>query len=440
MQALFGERYQAVFGHRPEGRSVELVSLRAVASTPPATAPPPAEHAADYRPDPVSRTRTCFGGRWYETDVYDWERLDPGASVRGPALIYERYSAAVIEPEWQIRVDHARTLVARAPERRSSESRAHRPQQSEQPEALRRELFTHRFETIAREMGESLRRTAVSTNVKERLDFSCALLDATGELIVNAPHIPVHLGSLGLCVRAVKAALSLRPGDTVITNHPAYGGSHLPDVTLVSPVHDASGRLLAYVASRAHHGELGGMLPGSMPPSATCLAEEGIVIAPRYLVAERQPQWDEVTRLLTQGPYPTRALSDNLADLRAALAANQRGVLALRHLASIHGADALGHYMNVLKDHAEEVLRRALRQIPDGTYRAQEQLDDGTPLQVGRLCKWPSGSREMKRSSTGRALPMSMRATSTPRRLSFAAPYSTCSASCSTNRCRSTRA
>jgi 5-oxoprolinase (ATP-hydrolysing) len=304
--------------------------------------------------------------------------------------------------------------------------------------AVQLELFTHRFAAIARQMGERLQRTAVSTNVKERLDFSCALLDAQGELVVNAPHIPVHLGALGLCVRLTAAALPLGPGDVAVTNHPAFGGSHLPDVTVVTPVfaagnmaspfgsgfpgveaaggapgaagawggaaasYDASSRppvLLGYVASRAHHAEIGGMRPGSMPPGATCLAEEGVVIPPTYLVRQGVARWEEMRRLLTTGPYPTRALEENLADLRAAAAANHLGAEALRGLAlaaeraaaaggsaarshGVQGGEIVAFYMEALKRRAEERLRAALARLPAGRLEAVERLDDGSPIAV----------------------------------------------------------
>ncbi|HTQ80145.1 MAG TPA: hydantoinase B/oxoprolinase family protein, partial [Thermoanaerobaculia bacterium] len=199
-----------------------------------------------------------------------------------------------------------------------------------QPESVVFELFTNRFAAIAAEMGEMLKRTAVSTNVKERLDFSCALLDPTGGLVANAPHIPVHLGALGLCVRKLREAIPMGPGDVVVTNHPGYGGSHLPDVTVVAPVFGADGTLLGYVANRAHHAEIGGIRPGSMPPEATRLVEEGVVLPPTYLVRGGRPLFGEIRRLLETAPHPSRAVEENLADLRAAVAANHRGAEALR--------------------------------------------------------------------------------------------------------------
>jgi 5-oxoprolinase (ATP-hydrolysing) len=255
------------------------------------------------------------------------------------------------------------------------------------PEAVELELFTNRFSAIAAEMGEMLRRTAVSTNVKERLDFSCAVLDPDGRLVVNAPHIPVHLGALGLCVRRLREVLPLGPGDTAVTNHPGFGGSHLPDVTVVSPVFsdEVSGGmrpLLGYVASRAHHAEIGGVRPGSMPPEARCLAEEGVVIPPFYLIHAGRPRWDEMARLLAGGPHPSRAVAENLADLRAAAAANHRGAAGLRALARRHGGDTVRRFMAALEERAAERMTAALARLPEGELRAIERLDDGTPIAV----------------------------------------------------------
>ncbi|MES1244647.1 MAG: hydantoinase B/oxoprolinase family protein [Acidobacteriota bacterium] len=230
-------------------------------------------------------------------------------------------------------------------------------------------------------MGERLRRTAVSTNVKERLDFSCALLDPAGELVVNAPHIPVHLGALGLCVRRLREVMALDPGDVVVTNHPGFGGSHLPDVTVVTPVHEGPD-LLGFVASRAHHAEIGGIRPGSMPPGARRLVQEGVVIPPIYLARDGEADWEGLHRLLLEAPYPTRAVEENLADLRAAAAANHRGAEALRSLAREHGRAMVLAYMESLKGRAEARLREALARLPGRTYEALERLDDGSPIAV----------------------------------------------------------
>ncbi len=253
---------------------------------------------------------------------------------------------------------------------------------SDAADAIELSLFTHRFSAIAREMGEMLARTAVSTNVKERLDFSCGVLDRHGRLVVNAPHIPVHLGALGMCVRSVAEAVPMEPGDAVVTNHPAFGGSHLPDVTVVTPAFTEDGELLGYLASRAHHAEIGGVRPGSMPPRATRLGEEGVVIPPVHLVRRGEDRFADMRRRLSAKPHPSRAVEENLADLAAALAANQRGVDALGTLAGDHGAVTVERYMKALAGFARERMASVLRELPEAVYEAEERLDDDSPLRV----------------------------------------------------------
>ena len=249
-------------------------------------------------------------------------------------------------------------------------------------EVVELELFTHRFTALVREMGERLRRTALSTNVKERLDFSCGLLDPENRLVVNAPHIPVHLGALGVCARAVESAIRPGPGDVVVTNHPGFGGSHLPDVTLLTPVFDADGIRLGTVASRAHHAEIGGTRPGSMPPGARRLVEEGVVIPPTLLLEANEPRWERIRRILTEAPWPTRAVEENLADLSAMLAANHRGAEALRDLAGIHGSDVVRRFMERLRALAANRVRERLQALPDGERSSEQTLDDGAPIRV----------------------------------------------------------
>ena len=245
------------------------------------------------------------------------------------------------------------------------------------------ELFANRFRALTWEMGELVRRVALSTNVKERLDYSCGLLDPDGRLVVNAPHIPVHLGALGSCVRSVMAELDLGPGDVAVTNHPAFGGSHLPDVTVVTPIDRPGGDgRLGYVATRAHHAELGGIRPGSMPPSATRLIEEGVVIAPRLLVAAGRADWEGMESLLREAPYPSRAVDENLADLNAAVAANQRGSRSLVRLAEEHGSEVVGQFMRRLARQARDGLRPIVESLPAEGLVASERLDDGSPLEV----------------------------------------------------------
>ena len=378
LQEAFGARYTALFGHRPEGRAIEVESIRVVASSRARAEDAPRACPSRFAATPEGTRRAHFAGRDIDVPVFDRERLEAGATLRGPALVFEAHAATVVAPGWSAEVDGALALVLRRGGDNSDSPRA------AQPEAVRLELFTNRFRAIASDMGERLRRTAISTNIKERLDFSCAVLDADGELVVNAPHIPVHLGALGQCVRRLREALPLGPGDVAATNHPVFGGSHLPDVTVVTPVFtdDAPPRLVGYVASRAHHAEIGGSRPGSMPPAATTLAEEGVVIPPVYLVRGGEARWEEIRRLLAGPPHPSRALEDNLADLRAAVAANHAGAEALQALAVEHGAATIARYMEALKELAESSVREALRNVPAGRHESEERLDDGTPLRV----------------------------------------------------------
>ncbi len=388
LRQSFEKRYASLYGHRPEGRPVEVESLRVAASSRPPSAGDAAPHAAGEEVAPLTAAtrRAHFGGGWREVSTFEREALRAGARFAGPALVFERHSATVVEPGWRAEVDRAGALVLRRAD--AAQGRGARadagPSDSARPEAVRLELFTNRLAAIAEEMGERLGRTAVSTNVKERLDFSCALLDAEGELVVNAPHIPVHLGALGLCVRRLREALAMEPGDVVVTNHPVFGGSHLPDVTVVTPVFRGRA-LLGYVASRAHHAEIGGTRPGSMPPSARTLIEEGVVIPPSYLIRRGAPLWQEIRRRLESSPFPSRAVEDNLSDLRAAVAANHAGAGALLVLAQEHGHAAVRHYMRALTDLAERRVRDALARLPDGRYAAEERLDDGSPLRAAIL-------------------------------------------------------
>ncbi|MBT7028901.1 MAG: hydantoinase B/oxoprolinase family protein, partial [Verrucomicrobia bacterium] len=261
---------------------------------------------------------------------------------------------------------------------------------SEAPEAsdgahsplIELELFTNRFGSIVEEMGQLLQRTAVSTNVKERHDFSCALLDRDGQLVVNAPHIPVHLGALGLCVRSIALGQALGSGDMIVTNHPGHGGSHLPDITVISPVFDDAEHLLGYVANRAHHAELGGISPGSMPPLAKSLAEEGVVIPPTFLYRGTEARFGQIEKLLTAKPYPSRSPEDNLADLKAQAAANLLGTQALQRLATTHGAGTVADHMGQIRLRAADAIAQRITTLEPGLHTATERLDDGTQLKA----------------------------------------------------------
>jgi 5-oxoprolinase (ATP-hydrolysing) len=254
------------------------------------------------------------------------------------------------------------------------------------PEAVRLEIFNNLLAGVAERMGHALRRTAMSVNVKERLDYSCAVFDAAGQLAASAAHIPVHLGAMGATVRAIIADNpAMRPGDAYATNDPYRGGSHLPDVTVVLPVY-VERRLAFFTACRAHHAELGGSRPGSMPPWARRLGEEGVVISNVLLVRDGRIHEVELRRLLTEGPYPSRAVEENLADLRAQLAAVQRGAEELRDLVARHTWPVVDRLMQEVQDAAETKVRRALARLPAGERSFVDclELPDGstTPVAV----------------------------------------------------------
>ncbi|MGB1699237.1 MAG: hydantoinase B/oxoprolinase family protein, partial [Nannocystaceae bacterium] len=245
------------------------------------------------------------------------------------------------------------------------------------------EVFAHRFMAIATHMGDVLRRTAMSTNIRDRLDFSCALFDANAGLVANAPHIPVHLGAMAESVASVaRSHPHPLPGDAFVTNDPARGGSHLPDITVVTPMHDDDGEVRFWVASRGHHAEIGGVTPGSMPPFSTRLEQEGVVLRDLLLTREGTLRRDALLEVLQGGDHPSRAPAENLADLEAQLAANRRGVELLETLCDSYGVDVVEAYMGHIQEDARLAVAAAIESLPDGTSSASEHLDDGTEIAV----------------------------------------------------------
>ncbi|NOY37225.1 MAG: 5-oxoprolinase [Chlorobi bacterium] len=372
----FETRYKAVFGYVGKPESVEVESIRVVASTKCPAKTAGKDTLFHHTPQPHHQIKAWSGETWKDIPVYFREKLKPGARIHGFALMLDPYSTSVIEEGWEMTLDTQKTaLFVRSKKHNKDSSRAH-------TSAAEMELFINRFTFIARNMGSMLQRTSISVNVKERLDFSCALLNPKGELVVNAPHIPVHLGSLGVCIRRVAEEFPMQPGDTIVTNHPRYGGSHLPDITLITPVYTDAKQLTGYVVSRAHHAEIGGIAPGSMPPDAKRLSEEGITIPPFYLVKRGRVNWDAMRAILQQGKYPSRNVGENLADLNAALAANRSGEEALKKMCGQFGIRRVTGFMDRIREHAAAKMRETLRGIPDGTYESEEFLDDGTRLRA----------------------------------------------------------
>jgi 5-oxoprolinase (ATP-hydrolysing) len=368
----FRQKYVSIFGHWID-REVEVESIRVIASVKSFVDDDVKSDIKKYTPKPKGRQRMVVGSKQVLGDVFIWEQLQPGARIKGPALITSGNSTTFVEANWEWYLDAVNN--AHLSRNKAAVTK------SKHSEEASLELFTNRFTALAQEMGALLQRTSFSVNVKERLDFSCAVLDPNGHLVVNAPHIPVHLGSMGVCVREVLKAITMCEGDVVITNHPAFGGSHLPDVTLIKPVFYKK-KLVGYVANRAHHAEIGGRKPGSMPADATTLDEEGVIISPTYLVKGGQPQWEHITKILQAPPYPTRSLDENLADLNGAVAAVNLGEKGLQQLCSAHGKKDVLSHMNALRNYAATLLSQKIRQLKKNSFQAIEYLDDGSRLRV----------------------------------------------------------
>jgi len=363
----FIKKYKTLFGHFPKNKSIEIESVKVIAANKVKTDATTNRKKKTYNPSPLQFLQK-------KLPVYDWDDLKEGATIKDKAILLNKTSTAFIESGWQLKTHADKNIVLEFIQKTKQKSK-------DLKEAIELELFTNRFTAIAEEMGAQLQRTAFSVNIKERLDFSCAILDANAELLVNAPHIPVHLGSLGICARLVLEKTPLEEGDVVITNHPRYGGSHLPDVTLLSGVF-VKKKLVGYVINRAHHAEIGGSRPGSMPPDATCLAEEGVVLTPFYLVKKGKVQWKTLEEKLTTAKFPTRSLHENIADINAALASLKTGQLALQKMVTTHGLKKVHHYMQALKDTSFDALKAALKNFNNKTFTATEQLDDGHQIQT----------------------------------------------------------
>ncbi|KPL15043.1 MAG: hypothetical protein AMS26_08760 [Bacteroides sp. SM23_62] len=375
--SLFREQYTRIYGHWTENREIEVESIRVAAAEQETGDERVGLPDKTYHPEPAKSISSYCDGTWRNIPVFNREDLETGAKVSGQALLIDPYSTTVIEKGWEVVINRYGAAIIKD---KSQGKTGHREKAAIKETRL--ELFTNRFRFIAENMGAMLQRTSISVNIKERLDFSCALVGPDGYLVANAPHIPVHLGSLGVCVRSLMGKIKMDPGDTIVTNHPAYGGSHLPDVTLVTPVFTAGGELLGYVVNRAHHAELGGSRPASMPPDATSLEEEGVIIEPFRLASSGQVNWKGMREILESGPWPSRAVEENIADLNAALAANLAGAGGLRELAEKHGTGQVIDYMVYLRDYAASRMRMVLGRIPDGRYEAQEELDDNSILKA----------------------------------------------------------
>ena len=382
----FESEHARSFGHSRPGAPLELTALRVEARLPsPFSELHPAPLAAGPLPAPVRHSALWLNGRELDAvPVFDRESLTAGARIAGPALITEAVATIVVEPGFELECRPDGILIAHAQSQapsRVAQGVAEAPFAAPDPVTL--EVMSNAFMSIAEQMGHTLQRTAQSTNIRERLDFSCAVFDARGDLVANAPHIPVHLGAMSESVRAVLSAHpELAPGDVFVTNDPACGGSHLPDITVVVPVHDADGALRFFSATRGHHSDVGGITPGSMPAFSSTLAEEGCVFSALRVARAGQLDRAAIGAVLTRGPLPARRPLENLADLEAQIAAAHTGGRLLHDLVKERGLGQVERYMRAVQDLAADSVARAIGGLPDGNYSFRDQLDDGTLIAV----------------------------------------------------------
>ncbi len=378
MRADFEAAHQRRFGFTASDKPLRIATIEVEAIS--TAAPPSATIAAEPAPHLSSTRRVFSAGQWHDAIVYARANLEPGQLIHGPAIILEPHQSVVVEPGWTATLNQRADLILtrttpRATDRPSASSAT--------PDPILLEVFANRFKSIAEDMGEALRATARSVNIKQRLDFSCALFTANGELVANAPHVPVHLGSMDSAVSAAREAFhdTMRPGDSFMLNAPYTGGTHLPDITVVTPVYiDAERSPAFFVASRGHHADIGGLSPGSMSPRATTVDEEGVLIEPTHLVTASRFLEQETRALLTTARHPARNPDENIADLKAQLAANTRGATELTKLAGEFGAATVTRYMAHVLDNGETAIRNLLATLKGG--HARIETDQGTAVEV----------------------------------------------------------
>jgi len=388
---------------------------RVPAATPPESSVSSSSTDPTLDPHAATTTPTWIDGAWHEVAMHRREALEVGQTVAGPAIVSEPGSTAWIAAGWEGSVGDEGSLVLR----RTARTAPAAARGTGAPDPLRLEVFSGLFMHVAEQMGVVLCQTASSVNIKERLDYSCALFDADANLVANAPHMPVHLGSMGASVAAVREAhgADLRPGDAFLLNSPYHGGTHLPDMTVVTPVFDAAGeRVHFFTASRAHHADVGGITPGSMPPGSRDIADEGVLIEPVRIVRDGIFAVDTVRRLLAAAARPARNPEQNLADLRAQLAANARGIRELERAAAMHGWPALLAYMGHVQDNAEACMRRAVRRLRDGRFRYE--MDSGQQVAVSIRVDREAGTATVDFTGTSAQQPNNFNA---PRAVTVAA-------------------
>jgi 5-oxoprolinase (ATP-hydrolysing) len=400
----FATIHRARFGFTAD-RSLVVERLEVEAIGAAEALPQPCLRKTDSK-EPKARQNIAMRavGTQVATPLYLREELEPGHTVMGPALIAETTGTIVVEPDWRATVDPLRNVILErnAPAERRSVSSVSEP--------VMLEVFNNLFMAVAEQMGHALQNTAYSVNIKERLDFSCAVFDADGALIANAPHMPVHLGSMGESVKQVIArrGSAIKPGDAFMLNDPYRGGTHLPDITVIMPVFIDSDHPQFYVASRGHHADIGGITPGSMPPLSRTIAEEGVLIDDFLLVRGGKFCETEVRGLLNDGPYPARNPDQNVEDLKAQLAACVKGADELRTICGQYGLEVVSAYMGHVQDNAAEAVRRAIARLHGG--KATCAMDDGSAIVVEISIDKENRSARVDFTGTSKQLPTNFNA------------------------------
>jgi 5-oxoprolinase (ATP-hydrolysing) len=403
----FSEEQARRFGFAIAGADlvVDALLAEAVGETPALPAAGTAPAQLGNGPAHIATHDIWLGHRWQRCTFYNRAALPIGWRIAGPAVIIDSAGTTLVEPGWQADVDAAANLVLT---RLAPAAKATAPASEAAPDPIRLELFANRFMAIAEEMGEALKTTAWSVNIKERLDFSCALFDAEGHLIANAPHMPVHLGSMGDSVRTVMgkwatSARGIRPGDSFVLNNPFAGGTHLPDVTVVTPVFVGGPAPSFWVAARGHQADIGGITPGSMPPDSRSIDEEGVLIDNILLIDQGNFLEAEMLALLGSGPWPARDPARCIGDLKAQTAACTRGAQALVALCQTEGEPVVAAFMRHVQDNAEEAVRAAISYLTDG--ECSVEMDNGAHIRVAVRIDPASRSATIDFTGTSPQLP-----------------------------------
>ncbi len=412
LAAQFHRQHQRRYGYTHSDIPLELATIRVTARS---TSKSP--DLPSVKMDPVTAVSLAseqvrFSGTWMETPVFDRDALQSGSVISGPAIIVEANSTIVIEPRWTASLLSQNEFLLEYHDTQPTLSHHSKGELTANPVQL--EIYNHHFVAIARQMGITLQHTASSVNVRERLDFSCAIFTADGQLVVNAPHIPVHLGAMGVTIQAIlEEHPGMEPGDVWVTNDPYRGGSHLPDLTVITPVFEDA-RLVFFTAISAHHAEIGGITPGSMPPFSKSLAEEGVLLRAFKLVENGVTREPVFVEKLTHHPYPSRSPDVNLADIRAQMAANQQGARDLQQLIHDRGLPQVIAYMKFIQDAAEQKTRQAITALPDGTHRSSDFLDadatTGQPATIAVAVTVQGDSLTVDFTGTSPVLPSNLNA------------------------------